>query len=209
MNERSDEYGGPNAKTMPSGPTQGDRSATVTNTFVNRHRCPPSADRHATIVCFTTAKTKHKACQKYPLIRVLSEAQQVGLSCPPALAKECYAPDARAQERAFSRAVITEGGKTVWLGGQTGSPEKNFEGQARDIFAELDKTIKAVGGAGLRDMVTMTVFISDVRLGDRLTEIRKEIFKECFPGSALITVTGFARPGILIEIQGMAVIGGK
>jgi len=127
----------------------------------------------------------------------------------PALAKDCYAPDARSQERAFSRAVITEGGKTVWLGGQTGSPEKNFEGQVRDIFAELDKTIKAVGGAGLPDMVTMTVFINDVRLGDRLTEIRKEVFKQCFPGSALITVTGFARPGILIEIQGMAVIGGK
>jgi 2-iminobutanoate/2-iminopropanoate deaminase len=126
-----------------------------------------------------------------------------------ASAKECYAPDARAQERAFSRAVVTEGGKTVWLGGQTGSPELNFEGQVRQIFSELDKTIKAVGGAGLRDMVTMTVFISDVRLGDRLTEIRKEIFKECFPGSALITVTGFARPGILIEIQGMAVVGGK
>jgi len=127
----------------------------------------------------------------------------------PVLSKECYAPDARSQERAFSRAVITEGGKTVWLGGQTGSPEKNFEGQVRDIFAELEKTIKAVGGAGLQDMVTMTVFINDVRLGDRLTEIRKEIFKQCFPGSALITVTGFARPGILIEIQGMAVIGGK
>ena len=73
----------------------------------------------------------------------------------PALAKECYAPDARSQERAFSRAVTTEGGKTVWLGGQTGSPEKNFEGQVRDIFAELDKTIKAVGGAGLQDLVTI------------------------------------------------------
>ena len=79
----------------------------------------------------------------------------------------------------------------------------------REIFAELDKSIKAVGGAGLQDMVNMTVFISDLRLGDRLTEIHKDIFKQCFPGSALITVTGFARPGILIEIQGMAVIGGK
>jgi len=127
----------------------------------------------------------------------------------PAMAKECYAPDARSQERAFSRAVVTDGGKVVWLGGQTGSPDKNFEGQARDAFAELDKTIKAVGGTGLKDMVTMTVFIGDVRNGDRLTEIRKEIFKDCFPGSALITVSGFARPGILIEIQGMAVIGGK
>jgi enamine deaminase RidA (YjgF/YER057c/UK114 family) len=127
----------------------------------------------------------------------------------PVVAKECYAPDARAKERAFSRAVVTEGGKTIWLGGQTGSPDKNFEGQVRDIFAELDKTIKAVGGSGLKDMVTMTVFINDVRHGDQLTKIRGEIFKECFPGSALITVTGFARPGILIEIQGMAVVGGK
>ena len=125
------------------------------------------------------------------------------------LAKECYAPDARSQERAFSRAVITDGGKTIWLGGQTGSSNSNFEGQVREIFADLDKTIKAVGGSGLKDMVTMTVFINDVRNGDRLTEIRKEIFKECFPASALITVTGFARPGVLIEIQGMAVVGGR
>jgi enamine deaminase RidA (YjgF/YER057c/UK114 family) len=130
---------------------------------------------------------------------VLGATLGVALATTPVTAKECYAPDARSQERAFSRAVVTEGGKTVWLGGQTGSPNLDFEGQARE----------AVGGSGLKDMVTMTVFIGDVRLGDRLTEIRKEIFKDCFPGSALITVSGFARPGILIEIQGMAVIGGK
>jgi enamine deaminase RidA (YjgF/YER057c/UK114 family) len=127
----------------------------------------------------------------------------------PAFAKECYAPDARAQERAFSRAVSTEGGKVLWLGGQTGSPTLNFEGQVRAIFDALDKTIKANGGQGLKDIVTMTVFITDPRLGDKVTEIRKEIFKECFPGSALITVSGLAVPGLLIEIQGIAVVGGK
>jgi 2-iminobutanoate/2-iminopropanoate deaminase len=130
-------------------------------------------------------------------------------SAAPAFAKECYAPDARAQERAFSRAVSTEGGKVLWLGGQTGSPTLNFEGQVRAIFDALDKTIKANGGQGLKDLVTMTVFITDPRLGDKLTEIRKEIFKECFPGSALITVSGLAVPGLLIEIQGIAVVGGK
>ena len=129
---------------------------------------------------------------------ILAATAVIAASTAPVFAKECYAPDARAQERAFSRAVVTEGGKTIWLGGQTGSSNLPFEGQVREIFSELDKTIKAVGGSGLKDLVTMTVFISDVRLGDRLTEIRKEIFKECFPGSALITVTGFARPGILI-----------
>src|SRR5437763_15227933 len=126
-----------------------------------------------------------------------------------AMAKECYAPDALAQERAFSRAVITEGGETIWLGGQTGSPSSNFEGQTREIFDSLDKTIKAVGGSGIKDMVTMTVFITDVRNGDRLTQLRKEIFKECFAASALITVTGLARAGLLIEVQAMAVLRGK
>jgi len=104
------------------------------------------------------------------------------------LRARCACPGARLFARRH-----TEGGNVVWLGGQTGSPNLNFEGQVREIFAELDKTIKAVGGSGLKDMVTMTVFINDVRLGDRLTEIRKETFKECFPGSALITVSGFAR----------------
>jgi 2-iminobutanoate/2-iminopropanoate deaminase len=95
------------------------------------------------------------------------------------------------------------------LGGQTGQPNLDFDGQVRQIFAELDKNIKAVGGTGLKDMVTMTVFITDPRLGDRFTDLRKETFKECFPASALITVSGLARPGLLIEIQGIAVVGGK
>lgn len=127
-----------------------------------------------------------------------------------AQAKECYAPDKRAQERAFSRAVITEGGKTIWLAGRTASdPKADFETQVRDVFANLDKTIKGAGGSGLRDMVTMTVFINDVRNGDQFVKIRQEVFKECFPASALITVTGFARPGIMLEVQGVAVVGGK
>ena len=124
--------------------------------------------------------------------------------------KECYSPDARARERAFSRAVITESGKTVWLAGQTASdPKAGFDAQVRDVFASLDKTIKAVGGAGLGDMVTMTVFITDGRLGDEFVKIRQDIFNDCFPASALITVTGLARPGLLVEVQGIAVIGSK
>src|SRR5207237_9474341 len=124
-------------------------------------------------------------------------AALVFLAAAPVSAKECYAPDARSQERAFSRAVTTEGGKVLWLAGDTGNPQSNFEQQVRDIFSNLDKTIKAQGGAGLSDMVTMTVFITDTRLGDRFTELRKETFKQCFPASALITVTGLAQPGLL------------
>ena len=47
------------------------------------------------------------------------------------------------------------------------------------------------------------------RLGDHFIELRKQAFKNCFPASALITITGLAQPGLLVEIQGIAVVGGK
>jgi enamine deaminase RidA (YjgF/YER057c/UK114 family) len=46
-----------------------------------------------------------------------------------------------------------------------------------------------------------------VRYGDRFVELRREFFADGkVPASALITVANFARPGMEIEIQGVAVI---
>jgi enamine deaminase RidA (YjgF/YER057c/UK114 family) len=119
------------------------------------------------------------------------------------------------KSRAYSPAVITQGGRTVWLAGQTATRDEqgndiagNFEAQVRTIFSLLDKTLKRAGGS-LANMVTMTVFIIDPRHGDRFVEMRAGFFPDGnFPASALITVSNFARPGMLIEIQGVAVIGG-
>ncbi len=132
----------------------------------------------------------------------------------PAESKE-YLKGDRPQQRGYSEAVITEGGKTVWLAGQTATVDDNgkslaadFEGQVRQLFKNLDRTLQKAGGK-LSDMVQMTVFITDVRYGDRLTQIRREVFGDNFPGSALITITALAVPDAKIEIQGYAVIGGK
>ena len=117
------------------------------------------------------------------------------------------------QTRSYSPAVITEGGRIVWLAGQTAAEDGqgrslvgDFDGQARDIFRRLGATLEEAGGT-LKDMVTMTVFITDARYGTRLTELRREIFGDDFAASALITVAGLARPELLIEIQGIAVVG--
>ena len=121
----------------------------------------------------------------------------------------------RPQQRGYSPAVITDGGKIVWLAGQTATVDDagkslagDFEGQVRQIFKLLNATLEKAGGK-LGDMVQMTVFITDVRYGDRLTQIRREIFGDNFPGSALITISGLANPDAKIEIQGFAVIGSK
>jgi enamine deaminase RidA (YjgF/YER057c/UK114 family) len=136
-----------------------------------------------------------------------------GFSLP--LQAKDFVKGERPQQRGYSLAVITEGGKTVWLAGQTATVDDtgkslagDFEGQARQIFKLLGATLEKAGGK-LGDMVQMTVFITDVRYGDRLTQIRKEIFGDNFPGSALITITALANPDAKIEIQGFAVIGSK
>ena len=118
-----------------------------------------------------------------------------------------------AQARAYSQAVVSDSGKIIWLAGQVAAEDASgislagdFDGQVREVFSRLGKTLEEAGGA-LGDMVTMTVFITDGRLGDRFTQLRKAIFGDNFPASALITVAGLARPELLVEVQGIAVIG--
>lgn len=130
------------------------------------------------------------------------------------MAKIEHLPPSEFQKsRSFSPAVVTEGGRTVWLAGQTTVVDLDgkdiagrFEEQARTIFALIDRTLQRAGGS-LANLVTMTVFINDPRHGDRFVQIRGEYFPDGrYPCSALVTVSNFARPGCVIEIQGVAVI---
>ena len=105
----------------------------------------------------------------------------------------------RPQQRGYSQAVITEGGKIVWLAGQLAvvddsgkSLAGDLDGEVRQIFKGINATLEKAGGK-LSDMVQMTVFITDVRYGDRLTQLRREILGDNFPGSALITTTPHGR----------------
>ncbi len=112
----------------------------------------------------------------------------------------------------FSPAVITEGGKTVWLAGHVGfvddtgaSLAGNFDAQTRQAFKNLEKTLQRAGGT-LRDVVWMTVAVSDGRYSQRFTDIRKEIYGSEFPASTLLTAACFAVPEIMVEITPIAVI---
>ena len=131
----------------------------------------------------------------------------------PAMARDYLKGPDRVQARADSPGVVTSGGKTIWLAGQTsieslaGKPlAGDFEGQAREFFARLNATLGRAG-SGLQDLVTMAVFLTDARHGTRFTEIRREVFGDNFPASALITVHSLAQPAMLVEVQGVAVVG--
>jgi enamine deaminase RidA (YjgF/YER057c/UK114 family) len=127
--------------------------------------------------------------------------------------REYLKGDARQRERAYSPAVKITGGTAIYLAGHAGyQGEKgetypgNFDGQARVAFERLRKTLESAGGK-LDDIVTMTVFITDMANGTRFTQLRKGFFQEGrYPASALIGIKELARPEMMIEIQAIAVV---
>ena len=127
-----------------------------------------------------------------------------------------YLKSDRAQSRGFSPGVVTEGGKIVWVSGQTGLVDEqgksmagNFEDQARVIFRAIDAVVRRAGGS-LKDVVTITVYLTDPRLIDPLMPIRREFFPDGnFPASTTITVHSLPAVGMMLEISAVAVIGDK
>lgn len=121
-----------------------------------------------------------------------------------------------AQQRGFSEGVVTEGGKVVWVAGHSvlrdeeGRPlVGDLQGQARAIFRAMDRVLKR-GGGSLEDLTTITVFLTDPRDLQPLGPIRKEFFPDGnFPASTTVTVSNLPEPGMVIEIQGIAVVGDK
>ena len=111
--------------------------------------------------------------------------------------------------RAYSHGVRT--GNLLFLAGQTGhdaqttSGTGRFEAQTRRTFERMRLILEAAGGS-LDDLVTMTVFVTDIRYGDEFVRLRGEILKRDFPASALIGIAQLAAPEALIEVQAVAVL---
>jgi len=109
--------------------------------------------------------------------------------------------------RAYSHGV--RAGNLLFLAGQTGHDAKpepgisRFEVQTRRAFARMQTILEAAGGS-LDNLVTMTVFITDIRYGGEFVRLRGEILKHDFPASALIGVSHLASPDALLEIQAIA-----
>jgi 2-iminobutanoate/2-iminopropanoate deaminase len=147
-------------------------------------------------------------------MRVITASVILAGLIAPAIGAEYAEKNDFQKKFAFSPAVVTEGGRIVWLAGVTTTRDEagndisgKFEPQARAIFNQMDKTLKQAGGS-LANLVTMTIFVDDPNNVGEWVNIRRETFKDGnFPASTLLTRSNFALPGIVIEVQGVAVIG--
>jgi enamine deaminase RidA (YjgF/YER057c/UK114 family) len=123
-----------------------------------------------------------------------------------------YASDYQ-KSRSYAPAVVTEGGKTVWLAGLLAADDEDgnslagdFGAQVRCVFRKMARQMEEVGGS-IDDVVTMTGFITEVRYNLDFVEIRKEFFNDdSYPASTLVTVQALNRPEAMVEITAIAVM---
>lgn len=102
-------------------------------------------------------------------------------------------------------------GNTVYLAGAIGhnpdgSLTPDIRVQTRRSIEQLEAVLKEAGGS-LKDIVKLTVFITDMRYREGYGEVRAELFPNPAPASTLVQCVALATPGAMIEIEGVAVIG--
>ena len=116
-----------------------------------------------------------------------------------------------AEQFRISQAVQV--GDTVYVSGQGPlDPEGHIVGiddmaaQSRQVFANL-RTVLASAGATIDDVVKITGFITDTSRYAEYSAARAEAFPNNIPASSTVTVADLVLPGMLVEVEAVAVLG--
>src|SRR5215475_15455367 len=111
----------------------------------------------------------------------------------------------------FSEAVLK--GDTLYLSGHigldpaTGKPGTTAQDEARLVMESFKRTL-AAGGMTMDDLVTVTVYSSDVADFDAFNGVYRTYFHDNFPARAFIG-SGKLLFGARFEVQGIAVKRGQ
>ena len=78
--------------------------------------------------------------------------------------------------------------------------------QAKNIFGKIRHLVEAAGGT-MNDIVTVTIFVTDITQREKVWQARREFFTGNFPCSTLVQVAALANPSLKVEINAIAHIG--
>lgn len=111
------------------------------------------------------------------------------------------------------QAVVTHGGKTVWMRGQCPQnleDAKNIDShdpaeQTHKVMQNIRQLIEEAGGT-MEHLVKVVVYITDVRHREAVYRTMGEYIEGVHPVSTGLVVQALARPEWLVEIDATAVI---
>lgn len=94
------------------------------------------------------------------------------------------------------QAAIDQSGRIVGVG--------DFEAQAKQVFENLDRVLRA-GGSSLRNVIKVTIFLTDMTNFDRIVKLRGQWFTAPYPADTIVEVRSLYSPDAMIEIEAIAV----
>ena len=116
----------------------------------------------------------------------------------------------------FAHAVVTRGGRTVWLAGQTAMDAEGRILAPGDVVAQFEQALAnlltALGAAGgePQHLVTMTTYIVDVpdyrARAREIGQVWRRLVGTRYPAMAGIGVARLWDDDALVEVQGVAVV---
>ena len=102
-------------------------------------------------------------------------------------------------------------GDILFISGQTGIDETgelvgigDFDAQAEQTFRNLARVLEA-GGSSLKDVVKVTIFLTDMTKFPKIVELRGTWFTPPYPADTIVQVQSLYRPEVEIEIEAIAV----
>jgi 2-iminobutanoate/2-iminopropanoate deaminase len=110
----------------------------------------------------------------------------------------------------FSRAIQV--GNQLFVAGMTANSPDGIEGgdsmyeQTRAVFRKIQHLVEAAGGR-MNDIVKMTGFVTDIAKRDEYLRARQGFFTADPPASTLVEISALAAPGLIVEVEVMAIIG--
>ena len=116
-------------------------------------------------------------------------------------------------ENDLCQAVVTQGGKTVWMRGQCPQnldDAKNIDShdpaeQTHKVMQNIRQLVTEAGGE-MAHVVKLVVYITDIRHREAVYRTMGEYIKGVHPVCTGLVVQALARPEWLVEIDATAVI---
>ena len=106
----------------------------------------------------------------------------------------------------WSNCLVSDG--IAYVAGMTasGGDLSDEYTQAKAIFTKIRHLVEAAGGT-MADITTVTIFVTDISLREKVWQARREFFTGNFPASTLVQVAALANPSLKLEINAVAHIG--
>lgn len=94
------------------------------------------------------------------------------------------------------QSAIDQNGRIVGIG--------DFDAQAKQAFENLDRVLRA-GGSSLKNVIKVTIFLTDMGYFDRIVDLRGQWFTAPYPADTIVEVRALYSPDAMIEIEAIAV----